>query len=246
MNDNNYTQAQADMAAFAAPPPEEAAKQAKEREKLQKEQAKKVKDLTTAQLKAAERLVDSQREEVEAREKALLLRQLADYMKLMKEYHPDRLEFLKVPKNPSSKTSVDELRLAIQDIKIELGKKNGLDTCKVMWVEGFRWLEQGTTTFDVGLRLQGLGQIAEHSVLPRKVLNEKTQEYEIVHGPMIPTLAEFATEHADFFSSSINWRLFLKAAELVVAVHRMNSEMPVEKAANAPVSKETKEMMDKL
>jgi len=81
MNSNQVTE---DLANFSQPPPDVAARKEKEREKTKKNQAQ----VTDAQIKAAERLAAEQKEEQMAREKALLLRQLANYVKLMKEYYP--------------------------------------------------------------------------------------------------------------------------------------------------------------
>lgn len=235
MNNNN-AQVSADMAAFSAPPPEQAAKEKKAREK--KEAQRRV---TPEQLKAGEKLSESMKEKMEAEKKAGLIRQLMDYLKLMKEYHPDRVEFLKVPKNFGVKSTIEELHIYIDDIKTELGKKSGLETMKVLWVEGSRVFERFNADDRFGLKVQGLGQAAQNSVLSRRL-----EDGSIIPGPAVPTLAEFAVEHAAWFKSSVNWRMFLMAMEMVVGVHRMNSQVNVERAQQKPVSKETEEMMDKL
>jgi hypothetical protein len=92
-----------------------------------------------------------------------------------------------------------------------------------------------------GLQVQGLGQAAVNSILPRQLENGT-----IIHGPALPTLAEFAVEHSKWFQTSVNWRMCMMAVEMVVGVHRANSRMNVPKAQEAPISKESEDLMNEL
>ena len=138
MNDNNmpHVQVQDDFASFSAPDPKVAAANAKKQEAARKKEAELQKKLKPQQMKAADDLTKKMKEEDEAVLKADLIQQLHDYMKLIREYHPERAEFLKVPKNFGAKNTVEELRIWIRDVQTELGKKGGLEFAKVLWKEG--------------------------------------------------------------------------------------------------------------
>jgi hypothetical protein len=168
-----------------------------------------------------------------------------DYMKLMNEYHPERVEFLKVPAKFGPKNTCEELRIWIDDVKTELGKKSALDYVKLAWVEGSKVFERINTAEDgssrFGLQVQGLGQAAVNSIVPRQM-----QDGTIVHGPAVPTLAEFAVEHQRWFQSSVNWRMCMMAVEMIAAVHRANTRTNVAKAQQTPISEETEELMKEL
>lgn len=232
----NEAQVAGDFAAFTAPPPEVMAAQRKAKEKEER-----TKQITPKHIEAAEKLSESVKAQREAEEKALLIRQLLDYIKLMKEYHPERVEFLRVPKTIGVKNTCEELRIWIDDIKVELGKKSGLDHAKMLWVEGSRLFEKLNDNQRFGLNVQGLTQAATNSVLPRRL-----ETGEIIPGPAVPTLAEFAVEHSRWFQSSVDWRMMMMAVEMVMAVHRANSAINVPKAAEQKVSAETENLMNEL
>jgi hypothetical protein len=179
----------------------------------------------------------------EAGEKAKLIQQLHDYMKHMKEYYPDRLEFVKAPKNFGPKNSVEELRVWVKDIQNELGKKGGFEIVKMLWSEGFKLFEQLNEGGRFGLQVQGLGVVAAQSVMPRQL-----PDGSIIHGPATPTLAEFAVKHSNWFTSDVDTRVAMMAVELVAGVHRMNTQkdLNVQKAATTNVSKDTKDKMEAL
>lgn len=236
-------QATADFGAFTAPDPDFIAAQTAEREKQKKSNAKDDAKLKPAQIKAAKDLADSIQAEKEAGEKFQLIQTLHDYVKLVKEYHPERFEFIKAPKNFGPKNSVEELKFWIKDIQNELGKKGGLDIVKVVWVEGFKFFEKINEGSPFGLNVNGIGTIAANSVTSRM-----DKDGTILVGPAIPTLAEFCTKHNSWFSSDVDIRTLMMAAELVAGVHRMNTsaDINVKKAAETPVSKASEDLMKKL
>lgn len=229
-----------DMAAFSAPPPAEAAAAAKERARREKDNK-----VTPDQIKAAKELAEQIKEEKEATTKALLIRQLMDYLKHIQEFYPERVQYLNIPKNFQTKATIEQLRVYIADVKAELGKKSGLETLKVLWTQAGIAFEKLNENERFGLKVQGLGQAAENSVLSRRVTlpDGSTQ---VVVGPAIPTLAEFAVAHSNWFQSSVDWRMCMMAVELVMGVHRMNSMVDVPAAQATPVSKETDDLMNKL
>lgn len=115
-----------DMSAFSAPPPEVQAAQRKEREKKQKEAERLQKKVTPGQMKAAQDLTDQMKAEKEAEQKSALIQKLTDMVKLIKEYYPERAQFLKIPKTFGAKNSCEELRVWIADCRAELNKRGGL------------------------------------------------------------------------------------------------------------------------
>lgn len=241
MNDNN--QVTADFAAFAAPPPGEVSELRKAKERQEAMLKADEKRLKPEQLKAAAKLTDEMKAESEAAEKAKLLQKLNDYMKLVKEFHPERAEFLKVPKNYGVKNTCEELRIYIHDIQTELGKKGGLDMVKMMWAEGFKVFEKLNEGERFGLNVRGLGEAAQMSLMSRKY-----PDGTVVVGPAVPTLAEFCCKHSTWFTTDVDVRVVLMAVEMVASVHRLNTkqDINVDKAANTPVSKQTEDLMKKL
>ena len=81
-------QVSSDMEAFSAPPPEVAAKMAKDLAAAKKKEEQASKALKPEQLKMAQKLTDQMNEEQQASVKADLIQKLNDYIKLVKEYHP--------------------------------------------------------------------------------------------------------------------------------------------------------------
>ena len=236
-------QAAADAAMFSGPAPEELARLAKEREKKAKEREKMEKQLKPKQLELAQELTNSMKDEEEAVEKAKLIQKLSDYMKLIANYHPHLLDQFKIPKTgPSPKHSLEQLRIWIHDVESELGKQGGLDILKMLWVNAFKGWEQLNTDQALGLNQRGISIYAENMLMSRR-----TEKGEIIPGPAIPTLAEFACKHSNWFQTSVEWRLGMMVVEMVATVHKVNSEQPaMQKAQSVPVSKQTKEAMDKL
>ena len=217
MNDNN-SQVQEDFASFSAPDPKVAAANRKKQEAAEKKEADLQKRLKPEQLKAASKLTEKMKDENEAVIKADLIQKLTDYMKLIKEYHPERLQWLKIPSTFGAKTSIEQLRIWIRDCQTELGKKGGLDFAMILWKEGFKQLENVSER--TGLAdLEGLGRVAELSITPRRM-----PDGEIVPGPATPTLAEFCVYHSAWFSTSVNMRMALLVGNMVQEVHRMNTQ----------------------
>jgi hypothetical protein len=238
MNNNNAAQVSDDFGAFTAPDPVIAAEQKKQA------QAKKEKGTKTAtnNTKVIDEMSEKIRDEKEAAEKSALLTRIGDYLKHFKEYFPDRVEYLKVPKNLSAKNTVQELRVYVKDLENELGKRGALDYVKMGWVEGLKLFELVNKDEIFGLNVKGLGQVGQASVLPRQT------PHGIVPGPVVPTLAEFAIKYGSWFSSSVEARVVMMFFELVSGVHRMNTkaDFDVQKAADTPVSKKTDDLMKGL
>ena len=237
------SQISADMAAFTQPPPGEVSATKKIMEEQEKRRKADEKLLKPEQIKMAQQLSEQTKAEDEAYEKSQLIQRLSDYVKLVKEFHPERAEFLKVPKSFGPKNSCEELRIWINEIQTELGKKGGLDVMKLVWVEGFKVFEKVNVDKRFGLNVTNLGVVAEHSILPRRMADGT-----VVPGPAVPTLAEFCCKHSSWFSTDVDVRLIFLAAELVAQCHRMNERgIPLAKEAEkTPVSKDTKDKMDAL
>jgi hypothetical protein len=80
------------------------------------------------------------------------------------------------------------------------------------------------------------------------VMDRQLKDGNIVHGPAVPTLAEFCTKHSSWFSTDVDVRLLMLAAEMVATVHRVNEGQAFnvqEAQAKAP-SQETKDKMKNL
>jgi hypothetical protein len=227
-----------DINLFQQATPEEQAAAARKKA----EQKKREQELRPEQMKAAEKLTEQLKEEKEAKIKADLIQQGNDYLKLVKEFHPEKWEYMKV-KTFTPKMSVEEMRIAIRDIQNELGKKGGLEFAKVLWVEGFKFFEKVNEDKRFGLNVTNLGRVAENSVLPRQL-----EDGTVVQGPAVPTLAEFCVKHSTWFSTDVDVRLFMYAVNMVAMVHRINEQAPADlsQASTKPVSKETKEKMKNL
>jgi len=237
----NSNLVQEDFAAFSAPDPKQAAAEAKIREAQMKKEADLEKKLKPQQMKAAAELTEQMKSEQEAVMKADLIQKLHDYLKLMKEYHPERLEFLRIPKNFGAKNSIEELRVWIRDCETELSKKGGLEFAKVLWVEGFKNLE--LLSEYTPAKFQGLGQVAELMIRDRQL-----QDGTIVHGPAIPTLAEFCVYHSNWFQTSVDVRMLLMVGNMLADVHRYNTRREEEGAGpeSKPASEKAKKKVDDL
>lgn len=239
---NNNNQVTEDFADFTAPPPEVQEAARKEREKKQKERDKLNKALKPEQIRAAKDLADSFNAEKDAEEKSKLIQQLTDYLKLIKEYHPDRAQYLKVPKTYGPKNSCEELRVWIYDVKAELNKNGGLGTVKMLWVEGWKFFEKANENQRFGYNFNSIGRVAENSVSDRQM-----PDGSIICGPAVPTLAEFCVEHSSWFSTGVDMRLIMMAFEMAAGVHRMNTTMTAPRnPVNTAPSKESTDLMNEL
>lgn len=238
MNSNISQQVTEDFGAFTAANPVATAAAAKEKAASAKEKKSTVKENT----KAIDEMQEKLKEDKEANEKSQLLTRIGDYVKHIKEYFPDRAEYIKVPKNLSAKNTVQELRVYVKDLENELGKRGALDIVKTAWVKGLEAFEKVNEGNRFGLNVNGLGAVAAQSVLPRM-----TREGP-VPGPAVPTLAEFSIKYGSWFSSSVEARMFMMFMEIVTGVHRMNTkaDFDVQKASQKPVSKETDDLMNQL
>lgn len=227
----------ADIATFTAPHYTDA--EQKEMEKQKKEMTK-AKVPTAKQLEAADKLAESMKADAQANEKSFLLRQLSEYIRLMKQFYPDRLQYMTVPAKLSSKYSIEELKVWIADCKSELGKKSGLDFCKMAWIEGMGFFESMNADGRFGLNVTGLRNAAIGALIPRQLETGET-----IEGPAVPTLAEFAIEHSAWFQQGINARMIMMAVEMVARVHRANS-LNVAAARQRDVSDTSAGLMDEL
>lgn len=239
MNDN---QAVEDFGAFTAPDPAVAEANKKAKEKAQEAAAKK-NAMPKGSQKEIDKMMEKTTTEKEAGIKSQLLQQISDYQKHIREYFPERVEFIKVPKNLGPKNTVEELRVYVKDLENELGKKGALDVIKGLWVKGFEFFETFNEGQRFGLNVSGIGQVAKNSIAPRMI----PQTGETIPGPAVPTLAEFSIKYASWFSTSVEARMVMMVFEIVTGVHRMNTQVTdVQKAATKETSKETKDLMNKL
>ena len=231
-----------DFAAFTAPDPVKAA-EAKKAEAA----AKKGKKETMGQnAKVVDEMSEKAKEDKEAAEKSRLLTQIGDYVKHIKEYYPEREAYIKVPKNLSAKSTIQELKVYVKDLENELGKKGALDIVKGMWVKGLEFFEKVNEDERFGLNVTGLGHVARYSVAPRA--NPLGQNHPPLPGPAVPTLAEFSIKYASWFSSSVEARMVMMVFEMISGVHRMNTNqnINVQRASQTPVSQETDDLMNQL
>jgi hypothetical protein len=241
MNDNQ--QVTEDFGAFTAPPPEVMAAAIKAKEKA-KETASKKSAMPKDAKKAIDETMLQAKAEREAAEKSKLLQKISDYQKHIKEYFPDRVEFIKVPKNVGPKNTVEELRVFVHDLENELGKKGALEVVKGLWVKGFQAFEKLNEGQRFGLNMTGVGVVAQNSVQNRMI----PQTGETVVGPAVPTLAEFSIKYASWFSTSVEARMAMMVFEIITGVHQMNTQVApaAAKATTKEASKQTADLMKDL
>ncbi len=238
MNDNNAVAE--DFAAFNAPPPEVQAEMKKQAAAAAK--AKKPANTTAKDTKIVDAALERAREEKEVEEKARLLTLISDYLRHFKEYFPDRVEFLKVPKNVSAKNSLQELRIYVKDLENELGKRGAFDIVKKLHVNAADLFEQANEGKRFGLNMENLGLVARHSLAPRP-----QPDGSVLPGTAIPTLHEMSIKYASMFSSRVEFRYIMMVTEMIVAVHRANEAGgSISRAAQAEVSEETAELMKQI
>lgn len=241
-------QVQSDMSAFSQAPPEEREKAEKEMAKRQKEAEARMKAakkqaelLQPKQLEMAQKLVDLEKEEDSPEEKARLIRKIQAYLKKFK----GRLENVTIPKTFSAKNSVEDLRGYIATIEAELGRKGGAEIAQRLYVEGLKAVESYTNHGQlVGMNLHNLGLVAEGQTLQRRLPSG-----EIITPPIGVLLEEFAIKYDDWFTSSVETRLLVATAEMVLAVHKMNSPEAQEglrRAQETEASDDTKEKAEAL
>ena len=139
--------------------------------------------------------------------------------------------------------SVEELRIAIKDIQNDLGKRGALEIVKMGWVNLFKTVEQVNEDGWMGINTVGAGKVAQNMVFDRQ-----TPEGDIIPGPAVPTLAEFATKYSHWFSTSVEWRLGFMIVNTFSEIHRINTSAGINVAAakSTPISKETAELAKKL
>ena len=239
----NPEQVSADIAVFTAPPPEQAAQAAKDRKEREKKEAAFNKKLQPEQIKAAAALTDSMKAEAEAGEKSRLLQQIADYIRLIKEYHPDRFELLNNKiKTASVKNSVEELRVWVKDMQNDLGKKGGLEMAKVLWVQGCEFFEKINENGRFGLDMTNLGQAAKNTVATYQMPDGSVKV-----GSAVPTLAEFACKHSSWFTTDVDTRMVIMFIQMVDAVNKMNKEAPnVARAETKAAGQKATDMVNNL
>lgn len=241
MNDNNQ-QVTEDFGAFTAPPPEVTAAAVKAKEKAKEAAAKKA-SVPKESKKAIDETMLQVKAEKEAAEKSKLLQKISDYQKHIKEYFPERVEFMKVPKNVGPKNTVEELRVYVHDLENELGKKGALEVVKGLWVKGFQAFEKLNEHERFGLNVIGIGTVAQSSVTSRILPGN-----EMVAGPAVPTLAEFSIKYASWFSTSVEARLAMMVFEIITGVHQMNTQVApaAAKATTKEASKQSADLMNGL
>lgn len=234
--------ARQDLDDFSQPDPEVVAQMAKERAAERKAAERASKPLKAEQIKAAQKLTEDMKADQEAAEKSKLIQKLHDYVKHIREYYPERLEFVKAPKNFGPKNSIEELRVWVKDIENELGKKGSVDFFQIAWIKGFEFFEQLNDQGRFGLHVEGIGRAAVMQVTPRQ-LPDKT----VVPGPVTPLLAELSIKYSSWFSSSVEARICLQALNMVAAVHRMNTEgINAQQAAQTKTNPTTSEKVKNL
>lgn len=239
MNDNNS--AKEDFAAFTAPPPETQAEM-----KKQAAAAKAKKPSTAAATAKSAKVVDetleAAREEREAEEKSKLLSLISDYQKHISEFYPERLEFIKIPKNVGAKNSVQELRVYVKDLENELGKRGAYDIVKRAYLGGMDLFEQINEGKRFGVNVENLGLVARMSLQPRQLPDGR-----VGPGQAVPILNELSIKYSSMFSSRVEVRFVMMVAEMVIAVHRANEAGEnISKASKTEVSDETAELMKQL
>lgn len=238
MNDNNS--AKEDFAAFTAPPPETQAE-------LKKQAAAKAKKPTASaatakSAKVIDETLEAAREEREAEEKSKLLSLISDYLKHISEFYPERLEFIKIPKNVGAKNSVQELRVYVKDLENELGKRGAYDIVKRAYLGGMDLFEQINENKRFGVNAENLGLVARMSLQPRQLPDGR-----VGPGQAVPILNELSIKYSSMFSSRVEVRFVMMVAEMVIAVHRANEAGEnISKASKTEVSDETAELMKQL
>ena len=235
-------QVSADLEAFSAPAPEVAAKMAKDLAAAKKKEELNSKALKPEQLKMAQKLTDQMNEEQQAVVKADLIQKLNDHIKLVREYYPDRAEHLKV-KTATAKMTVEELRIAIRDIQADLNKRGALEAVKMGWVQLFKTAEELNKDNWTGYNITGAGRVGQTMLYDRR-----TPDGEVIPGPAVPTLAEFATKYSHWFSTGVEVRLGFLILNTFAEIHRINTGAGIDVAVAkaTPVSKETADLARKL
>jgi len=244
----NERHAAEDFSAFTGPDPETAAAM-KKKAASTKEKSK----ISPEHLKQAEKLADDLKAEKEAGKKSELIQRISDYIKHIKEFHPERVDFIKVPKTYGPKNTVAELTVWVKDLENELGKRGGLDVAKVVYVEAFSWLEKLNEKTDLGLK--GIETAARMSLANRRYEpgtmipgTSRISEGEIVPGPAVPTLAELCVKYSSWMTASVEVRFGLMIANMISGVRRANAQegINVQKAAETNVSAESTALMNQL
>lgn len=235
-------QAQEDFKTFMEADPALKKEQKKEADAAKKQKGELTKEQVKLAGKFTEEMKQQKQEQVEAKEKEELIRKLGDYIAHMKQYYPEKLEALKVPKTFGAKNTLQELRVWVLQAEHELNKTGGLQTLEAAWRHGFAALEKFNSQFDpLGLDLTNLGTAAKFSLEPRQVQTE--QGVIVVPGPAKPLLSEFAVKYSSWFSSSVEWRLGLMVVQMVIAVDTANKQG---KKMEKPATEESKDAVNNL
>lgn len=190
---------------------------------------------------AAAAALKEAKEEKDALEKAALIRKIQEYLKLIRKYHPEKEEFIKVPKNFGLRTPLPELKVVLDDIQAELSRSSAVDSMKWIWMEGFSQWEKLNEGERFGMKMNGIGMAARNAVLSRQM-----PDGTIIPGPSVPLLEEFVIEYPGLFQSSVKFRLAQEVIQMIVAVHRMNASMDVQRAATTQASEKSEDLMKDL
>jgi len=228
----------ADFAAFQQQPPNEVHFAQKMAEQQEKQRAADEKLFSKKAAKVID-LANEIKEEDDSPQRAAVMRKINSYQ----NEFPARLEHMKIPKGAAfQKLTLDELKLLLANIQHEMGKKGG----KALIYAGYMQLMvQGEQNGPlVGLNLQHLEAAASQNVYPRK-LDDGT----FVKGNIGELLDEVAIKYEDWLSQSVEVRLTVATVEMVLAVHRMNtngSKEMIQKATETAASEDLKGKANKL
>lgn len=218
-------QVSADFAAFTQSTPDEvgtAKRIAEQQEAMRKRDEAK---LTPKQLESADKFAEQMKHEDEKNLKTEKLRRITDYARSF----PDRIRAVNIKKLPTLKNTLEELEVCLNDIERDLGRTSSVDMLTIGYIQGMHIIEPLGPRF--GVMTQHLGQVA--------VANERN-----IHDLM----EEFCIKHDNWFSSSIEWRLAQFTAQMILKVHRANSEQAraMMQGATKPASDKMKEEAESL
>lgn len=202
--------------------------------KMMDEQAKleardKPPKISSAQLKAAEKVGEAMQETQEKPQREMYIRKITAYKKKFAE----KLQDIAVPKDLSKKSAF-ELKLMHDEIVATLGRSSGVELCAFAVATGMKWGEQLHYTWNPAkLNLSGLGAATE-AAMPTTFL---------------PLLEEFVIKYDSWFTSSVETRIVQAVIGLVMAVHRANSDQSkqfMERATQKNASADLSEKLNKL
>lgn len=235
-------QAAKDFDRFTAASPEDMEKEKKARAAAEKSKKTATKKVTPAQMEAAAKLSEKAKDDSEAAEKVRLFDLLGDYKRILAEYYPNRIEFVQVPKNIPSTAALSDLKLYVKMYEREFGKKSGMGIAVNLLSQGAGALEKFTANERFGLNLRGLQMGVSYELQPKE-----NQDGEMVPSELAALLAELTAKHGNLFNSRVEIRFAMAIMNIVVNVHRVNTEAKIAmNKASKPVSEVTAAAMNNL